>query len=340
MLAQFLHQFPAVVTFVGAQHDPTAARNLLHHRYGRLRFGAPRGLSYTAIDGQAVAVFHQYVSGVTELGLLALTLAGQQRLGVSGGLVRVFAAPFAMKVDPRVAGILGRSLGIGMVFALETLVSCPGLDQGSIDREVLVGEQALHAGLTHNRGKEPLGHLPASRRSRFLLNTVASHTRSSRLSPTNQWNRKLLAAAGIAVAVVNPRQVREFARATGRLAKTDRLDAQVLARFGEAVKLPVRPLKDEQAQALEALVMRRSQLVAMLTAEKIRRANAARVIRRSIDEHIRWLEKRLTGFDGELSDLIRATPIWRERDELLRSVPGVGTVLSVTCWLICRSWEP
>jgi len=139
-----------------------------------------------------------------------------------------------------------------------------------------------------------------------------------------------LAAAGIAVAVVNPRQVREFARATGRLAKTDRLDAQVLARFGEAVKPPVRPLKDEQAQALEALVMRRSQLVTMLTAEKNRRANAPMVIRRSIDEHIRWLEKRLSGFDDELSDLIRATPIWRERDELLRSVPGVGTVLAVT----------
>src|SRR5580704_13575153 len=122
-----------------------------------------------------------------------------------------------------------------------------------------------------------------------------------------------LATAGIAVAVVNPRQVREFARATGRLAKTDRLDAQVLARFGEAVKPPVRPLKDEQAQALEALVMRRSQLVAMLTAEKNRRTNAAKVIRRSIDEHIRWLEKRLSGFDDELSDLIRATPIWRAR---------------------------
>ena len=139
-----------------------------------------------------------------------------------------------------------------------------------------------------------------------------------------------LATAGIAVAVVNPRQVREFARATGRLAKTDRLDAQVLARFGEAVKLPVRPLKDEQAQALEALVVRRSQLVAMLTAEKNRRANAARVIRRSIDEHIRWLEKRLSGFDDELAELIRETPLWRKRDELLRSVPGVGKVLSST----------
>jgi transposase len=139
-----------------------------------------------------------------------------------------------------------------------------------------------------------------------------------------------LAAAGIAVAVVNPRQVREFARATGRLAKTDRLDAQVLARFGEAVKPAIRPLKDEQGQALEALVVRRSQLVAMLTAEKNRRANSPKVIHRSIDEHIRWLEKRLSGFDDELSDLIRATPIWRERDELLRSVPGVGKVLSTT----------
>jgi transposase len=96
------------------------------------------------------------------------------------------------------------------------------------------------------------------------------------------------------------------------------------------VLLRRRTERSEQAQPLEALMMRRSQLVTMLTAEKNRRANAAKVIRRSIDEHIRWLEKRLSGLDDELSDLIRATPIWRERDELLRSVPGVGTVLSVT----------
>jgi len=139
-----------------------------------------------------------------------------------------------------------------------------------------------------------------------------------------------LATAGIAVAVVNPRQVRDFARATGRLAKTDRLDAQVLARFGEAVKPEVRPLKDEQAQALEALVNRRRQLVGMLTAEKNRRANSPKVIHQSIDEHIRWLEKRLSGLDDELAGLVHETPIWRERDELLRSVPGVGKVLSTT----------
>ena len=139
-----------------------------------------------------------------------------------------------------------------------------------------------------------------------------------------------LAAAGIAVAIVNPRQVRDFARATGRLAKTDRLDAEVLAHFGEAVRPEARPLADEHAQALGALVTWRRQLVEMLTAEKNRRARAPKVLHRSIDEHIRWLEKRLLVFDDELGELIRNTPLWRERDELLRSVPGVGKVLSST----------
>ena len=139
-----------------------------------------------------------------------------------------------------------------------------------------------------------------------------------------------LATAGIEVAVVNPRQVRDFARATGQLAKTDALDAQVLVRFGAAVKPAVRRLPDAQAQALEALVNRRRQLVEMPTAEKNRRANSPKVIRKSIDEQIRWLEKRLAKFDDELAALIRATPIWRERDELLRSVPGVGPVLATT----------
>src|SRR6266850_6923332 len=146
-----------------------------------------------------------------------------------------------------------------------------------------------------------------------------------------------LAAAGIAVAIVNPRQVRDFARATGRLAKTDRLDAEVLARFGEAVRPEARPLAAEEAQTLEALVTRRRQLVEMLTAEKNRRARASKILHHSIDEHIRWLEKRLTGFDDELGELIRETPLWRERDELLRSVPGVGKVLSIT--LLAQSPE-
>jgi transposase len=104
----------------------------------------------------------------------------------------------------------------------------------------------------------------------------------------------------------------------------------VLARFGEAVRPAARPLADEQAQALEALVTRRRQLVEMLTAEKHRRASAPKVSHRSINEHIRWLEKRLSGLDDEPAELIRDTPLWRERDELLRSVPGVGKVLSST----------
>jgi transposase len=104
-----------------------------------------------------------------------------------------------------------------------------------------------------------------------------------------------LAAAGIAVAIVNPRQVRDFARATGRLAKTDRLDAEVLARFGEAVRPEARPLADEQAQALEALVTRRRQLVEMLTAENNCLRGPQRFLHRSIDEHIRWLGKTTFG---------------------------------------------
>jgi transposase len=139
-----------------------------------------------------------------------------------------------------------------------------------------------------------------------------------------------LATRGIGVAIVNPRQVRDFARATGRLAKTDRLDAEVLARFGEVVQPAPRPLADAQAQALEALVTRRRQIVEMQTAEKNRRTSAPKLLYRSIDEHIRWLERRLEDIDNELGTMIRETPLWRERDELLRSVPGVGTVLSRT----------
>jgi transposase len=114
------------------------------------------------------------------------------------------------------------------------------------------------------------------------------------------------------------------------LAKTDRLDAEVLARFGEVVRPTPRPLLDAQAQAFEALLTRRRQLVEMLTVEKNRRTRAPKVLYRSVDEHIRWLEKRLCGLDDELGTMIRDTAIWRERDELLRSVPGVGTVLSRT----------
>lgn len=139
-----------------------------------------------------------------------------------------------------------------------------------------------------------------------------------------------LAAAHLPMVVVNPRQVRDFARATGRLAKTDALDAQVLAQFGEAVGPQPRPLPDQAHQELAALVMRRRQLVEMLTAERNRLRTAARPVRRDIQQHIRWLERRLGDLDGDLGQAIRSSPMWQEQDDLLQSTPGVGPVASAT----------
>ena len=139
-----------------------------------------------------------------------------------------------------------------------------------------------------------------------------------------------LAASGLHVAVVNPRQVRNFARATGKLAKTDALDAQVLAHFAEAMRPASRPLPDSDTRELAALVARRRQLVEMITAEKNRFRTAARRIRPKVEEHIRWLEENLAELDRDLGDFIRSSPIWRDKDELLRSAPGVGPVLSMT----------
>jgi transposase len=139
-----------------------------------------------------------------------------------------------------------------------------------------------------------------------------------------------LAAIGLPVAVVNPRQVRQFARATGRLAKTDAIDAQVLAQFAQAVQPPLRPLPDADTQQLNALVTRRHQLVEMLAAEKNRLAQAAKSVRIDIQEHIRWLERRLIDLDRDLAATVHESPIWRETDNLLQSAPGVGPVLSTT----------
>lgn len=139
-----------------------------------------------------------------------------------------------------------------------------------------------------------------------------------------------LAGAALPVVVVNPRQVRDFARATGKLAKTDVLDAHVLARFGQAVRPPIRPLKAPQTQALQALVARRHQLIDMLMAERNRLRQAPTPVRKDIKRHISWLEKRLQDVDGNLNAIIKASPVWQEQDRLLQSVPSVGPVLSVT----------
>jgi transposase len=140
-----------------------------------------------------------------------------------------------------------------------------------------------------------------------------------------------LAAAGLPIAVVNPRQARDFARATGRLAKTDRIDAQILARFAQAVRPAPRPVPEEEAQALAEITARRRQVVGMLTAEKNRLGAATtKPVRKRLQAHVRWLEKELSCTDGDLEEAIAKSPTWRENEELLRGVPGVGPVVART----------
>jgi transposase len=139
------------------------------------------------------------------------------------------------------------------------------------------------------------------------------------------------ATAGLPVVVANPRQVRDFARATGQLAKTDALDAQILALFAERVRPEPRPLPDAATQTLDALLTRRRQLLEMLTAEKNRLGFAtAAPVRRDLTQHIHWLERRLRDVDADLEQAVHASPLWRAKEDLLRSVPGVGPVVSRT----------
>ena len=139
-----------------------------------------------------------------------------------------------------------------------------------------------------------------------------------------------LAAAALPVVVVNPRQVRDFARATGTLAKTDSLDAAVLAHFADAVRPSVRPLRDADTQVLNSLTARRRQVLTMLVSEKNRLGTAISAVRPRIETHIAWLEQELSDLDQELRQALRRSPVWREQDDLLRTVPGVGEQLSLT----------
>jgi len=139
-----------------------------------------------------------------------------------------------------------------------------------------------------------------------------------------------LAAAGLAVAVVNPRQVRDFAKAVGHLAKTDALDARVLAHFAEAVRPAPRPLPGAEAQALSALLARRRQVIAMLVAEQQRLGATVPVLRPRVEAHIAWLRQERDDLDRGRRRQVRQSPAWREDDDLLQSVPGVGPVLATT----------
>ena len=137
-----------------------------------------------------------------------------------------------------------------------------------------------------------------------------------------------LAAAGLAVAVVNPRQVRDYAKATGQLAKTDRIDAAVLCGFARAIRPAVRPLKDELTRALDDMVTRRRQLVQMRVQEALRVHSASKVQVKSLKAHIVWLDKRITDIESDIGRQVRGSELWRTKDELLLSIPGVGEITS------------
>jgi transposase len=140
-----------------------------------------------------------------------------------------------------------------------------------------------------------------------------------------------VAAAGLPVSVINPRQARDFARAVGRLAKTDAIDARALAEFGRAVRPEPRPLPDAAARELDALLDRRRQLIGMRTMEASRLAGVPPApVRRDLEAHVRWLDERIARVDRELEERVRSSPIWRAKDELLRGIPGIGPVASRT----------
>lgn len=140
-----------------------------------------------------------------------------------------------------------------------------------------------------------------------------------------------LAEAGLPVAVLNPRQIRDFARATGRPAKTDRIDACVTARFAEALKPAIRKVADAQSRHLGECIARRRQLGAMLAAEKNRLSRTEDLgLGKTVKTHIKWLKRALAGLDARLKELVHENPLWRVKEALLQSVPGIGDVVSRT----------
>lgn len=144
-----------------------------------------------------------------------------------------------------------------------------------------------------------------------------------------------LVARNLPVAIINPRQVRDFAKATGQLAKTDSVDAAVLAAFARAIRPAVRPIKDADTRDLDDLLTRRRQLVDMRVQEMLRMATASKVQKKSLAAHISWLDKRITDIDDDLSKRLRASDVWRSKDDLLQGIPGVGAVTSLTMLAKC-----
>lgn len=203
--------------------------------------------------------------------------------------------------------------------------------------------EALYIGIDVSKANLDIDAYPRAHRTRFsndetgrrqLVNELKSlQPKLIVLEATGGLESPIaseLAIAGLAVAVINPRQARDFAKAIGVLAKTDQVDALVLARFAEAIKPEVRALKDSEVMALDSVLTRRRQLVDMITAESNRYAQAPGKIAKQIAKHLSWLNKRLEEADDDLNDAIRRSPLWQAKAHLMMSIPGVGRVTATT----------
>lgn len=203
--------------------------------------------------------------------------------------------------------------------------------------------EALYIGIDVSKANLDIDAYPRAHRTRFsndetgrrqLVNELKSlQPKLVVLEATGGLESPIaseLAIAGLAVAVINPRQARDFAKAIGVLAKTDQVDALVLARFAEAIKPEVRALKDSEVMALDSVLTRRRQLVDMITAESNRYAQAPGKIAKQIAKHLSWLNKRLKEADDDLDDAIRQSPLWQAKAHLMMSIPGVGRVTATT----------
>ena len=198
-----------------------------------------------------------------------------------------------------------------------------GIDISKAWLDIAVHEQAD----TYRAGNDDVGIANLVKRLKKLKPTLIV------LEPTGGFEMLVVAElthAGLPVVAINAKRVRDFARATGRLAKTDKLDAKVLAHFAAAVRPALRSLRSEAEEQLTALLTRRRQVLDMLTVEKNRLVTVRAKMNSEIEAHIQWLSKSLKVLDTEIEDFVKSSAIWKGKDVLLQSVPGVGPVTSAT----------
>ena len=216
--------------------------------------------------------------------------------------------------------MLTRAQGVNMKKAMEIFV---GIDVAKAWLDIAVHEQEE----AFRTGNDDIGIVSLVKRLKKLKPTLIV------LEATGGFEMLMVAElthTGLPVVVVNAKRIRDFARATGRLAKTDKLDAKVLAHFAAAVRPALRSLRSEEEEQLTALLTRRRQVLDMLTVEKNRLVTVRAKMRSEIEAHIQWLSRSLKELDHEIKDFVAGMPVWKEKDALLQSVPGVGPVTSAT----------